>query len=377
MATPLIDRQKSILPENIATLTATDAILSVSNNTRFFSPLNNASIFYGKAYVGSTINIYTGFRVSATEVKVINQLTVYLKEIDVEAKTNIVKLVCIGNSEKLKNTKIGAPLSDGTADPLIYVGSWTFKNIVEDLLGTYVGIASSGYEVSDITLSFTNASFDNITVETAIEYLCQAASCEVFEGRDGKIIIKSFVPSWGTSTAIELKASTNILSATSVFNNDDLIFKIAVTGATSVYAEEEITANVTGRVVELTNAYLQSNSEAQDVVDKFVERFGTAPILIELDIDYMPALDLGDIVFVTEEESDIAGQEFEVYRITLNLENFSGKAYLLQSYYTVAYLFYNSNGASNFYSDPTAYDSKFGFYADRDNPTTGPQFKLL
>ena len=376
MGTPLIDRQKSILPESIASLSNTDAVFSVSNNTKYFSPLNTNSIFYGKNYIGAELNIYSGYVFSDTLSKVINQLKVYLKEINLESKTSTAKLVCLGNSSRLKNVMVGPTLSTGTANPKVYTGTWTFKNIVEDLLVTYAGFSYLEFDISDIDMSFANASFDNVTVESAIGSLCQAASCEIYEGRNAKLIVKAFSPLWGSVAGTELKASTNILQATSVYSNDDLIFSITVTGDTGVYADGGEPLNVTGRIIDITNAYLQTNSEAEGVVNNYMERFGTMPLIIELDIDYMPALDLGDIVFVTEEESDLVNQEFEIYKITLDIENLVGKVYLVQSYYTAAYLFYNSDSTPA-YADSTSFESNFGFYGDRDNPESIPPYKLL
>jgi hypothetical protein len=376
MGTPLIDRQKSILPESIASLSNTDAVFSVSNNTKYFSPLNTNSIFYGKNYIGAELNIYSGYVFSDTLSKVINQLKVYLKEINLESKTSTAKLVCLGNSSRLKNVMVGPTLSTGTANPKVYTGTWTFKNIVEDLLVTYAGFSYLEFDISDIDMSFEDASFDNVTVESAIGSLCQAASCEIYEGRNAKLIVKAFSPLWGSIAGTELKASTNILQATSVYSNDDLIFSITVTGDTGVYADGGEPLNVTGRIIDITNAYLQTNSEAEGVVNNYMERFGTMPLIIELDIDYMPALDLGDIVFVTEEESDLVNKEFEIYRITLDIENLVGKVYLVQSYYTAAYLFYNSDSTPA-YADSTSFESNFGFYGDRDNPESIPPYKLL
>jgi len=376
LASPLIDRQKEILPEYVSNIRATDAIFSVSNNTKYFSPLNTSSIFYGKNYWGSKIDVYTGFYTSDTDIIAVNQLTVYLDELSIESNAATAKLICIGTSIKLKNSKVGELNTDGTSNPKVYNGTWTFKAIAEDLLYTYAEIYSENYEVADININFTDLSFDNMSVDTALNTLCQAASCELFEGRDGKITIKSFEPIFGKySIGSNLSDELNILGGTINFSDQNLIYKITVTGDTGVYAEDSVALNLTGRTIEITNAFVQNNSDAADIVSKYITRYGTAPLLIELDVDFMPVLDVGDVVYVTEEQSDLENEEFEVYRLTLDVENFKGRVYLMQSYYTGKYIFFADSSINNF-TNATSYDLLFGFYADRDNPNDPPDYIL-
>lgn len=378
LQSPLIDRQARILPETISELRASDAVFTVSNDDKFMSPTDVSSIFYKKNYFNSKITIYTGFWTSDTEVMLISQLVSYLSEIDISADNNTLKLICTGVTKKLERKKVGEPLTDGTANPKTYTGTQYFKSIIEDLLSNYGGLIPSEYSVQDIDITFDDIVFTNISVSSAISYLCQAVSATIYEDRFGKISIQKLEITWDnpiSSSTIDLDDTNNIVNAHVIFSDENLLYKISVTGNPStVYSEHTETINVSGRIVSVSNNYIQTEAIAQDIVSRFKEIFCTTPILLELDIDYMPALDVGTICLVTEEQSGMVSEEFEIYRVSLDIENYTGRVYLQKSYYIGAnFGFYASDNAEG--ADPEVaddydlageFDLKFAYYGDEN-----------
>lgn len=351
---PLIERKKYVLPESASDLRGTDAIFSCANVDNYFSPLNPSGLFYGKTYFDSKVIIYAGFYSSDTAAIVLPQLVCFLNEVRICTEKNSVELSCSGITKKVSRKKVGEPDTDGTANPKVYSGTQTFKAIAEDLLSTYGELTSSEYSVQDIEVTFTDISFNNISVALALSYICQAASADIYEGRNGSIKITQ-VDALIKSTLSELTDNKDILGAYISFSDADLIKKISITGESSVYAEETVEANVSGRIIDITNNYVQTEALATDIVSRFVERYGIVPVLIEMDIAYLPTIDVGDIYTVTETQSGILNTEFEVYRLILDVGHVKGKIYLIKSYFSADnFCFFADRGSASNFEGATA-----------------------
>lgn len=321
-----IDRETKFKPGETNRLTISDQTLVMSNVDRYFSDLNPDSIFYDRDYAGQdVIKVFAGFKIDGG-IELLQKAKMKLIQIELDTKQNLANLRCQDVFRDVFDRYVGMPDSEGVADPLVYSGSQSFKTIVDNLLQTHAGIPSADCDIEDVSLNFTDLTFEKKTIRECIQKLSEIARGSTIVMGDGKVSFRTFI-SEDVTIDYTLREGENFSLLRYTGQDYTLkVNKVVVIGA-AVYAEGQIVGE-TGRTLKIENDLIATKAIATDVAADSLARFAVKPILVEMTAEYLPSLRAKDIVKIYESSSIANSIILQVRRLALDIVGFSTRLLL-------------------------------------------------
>jgi len=325
MSMGALDREMTYKPGETNRLTISDQVLVMTNNDKYFSDLYSGSPFHDRDYAGSdVIKVYAGFILPTTGyAEVLQKADMTLLYIELETGTAIARLGCEDSFRKVFDIYVGMPDSEGAPNPLTYTAK-TFKFIMDDLLQTHAGIVTGKCDIEDVSLTFSSISFEKKTIRECIQKLSEVARGSTVVLGNGTVQFRRFI-SEVTDVDYVLRSGENYSLLR--YRGQDFhwkINKVVVIGAAGVYAEAEITGE-TGRTLKIENDAILTDAVAADVASECLGRFAVKPALVELTSEYLPSLEIKNVVHVYEPNSLMDPATMQIRRLALDIVNFKSQ----------------------------------------------------
>ena len=313
-----IDREKPAFPGDKSKLISADVTIKVDDSTRYFSPEVTGSVFNTNKYFEAPFNFYAGFINTSGTCLMVKRSAFLLEQLKIDTRKNITSLRLRDYFKKALRTEIGRDVS-GTANPLVYTGSWRTSDVMENLLIDHAGLTANDLDIQTSFADVKDLSLEEMTVAEAVVDLAEASDGFVYTSRNGKVKFVSYVPVWGTSTTanFEVREERNYENAKWGQDVDDVLSKVTVIfssgseSASLVIQSTEQTANSK----KIENEMIQSTADAVAIASRWLGRFSGQTTTIEMPACWMPSIDLGDTIDVWNFVAGETGTTFQVYRI--------------------------------------------------------------
>lgn len=346
----VIDRQKAVLAGDRGSLFSSDVTIKLDNSTRRFSPSVTGSEFFGQEYLQSPVNYWAGFvNISGTAL-LLQRGAFILDDLKIDTRKNIASLRLKDKFKKALETKVGISVS-GTAIPLVFTGQNNGKAIMESLLITGAGLTAGDVDIQTASTSFGNLTFDEQSVAEALQCVAEASDGFIFSTRDGKIKFSSYEPVWGTSTTahyafLENHNYENILWEQNKKDRLSTVIIAFSSGASSTFIVTSTSQSANS--IKIDNECIQSTADAVAIGGRILDRFSGQITKIEIPAVWIPTIEIGQTIAVTNNNAGLVSALFEVGRIQEEITK--GKMKI------TAFTDRSANGLGQFcfFSDPSA-----------------------
>jgi hypothetical protein len=316
-----IDRERSITISGTDKIIAGDLTLKLLNDDMRYSPNYASSIFYDKDWVNATVKIWCGFDQPSGTALVVPKGTFSLEDLTLDGKKGTAELRCKDKLGYALSKYIGMPYMSGTANARLWTGTTSSKTIITDLLSG-LGLTAGDYDITQ-GVNFTNLTVSGQTYGTTLAKVAQASEGFLYVDNVGKVRFKQYFSNYFSPRYVwDLSTDENIIKSKLTISNQNLMNVVGINyGATlGDYNSSESTATVPkGRTFVTDNAVMQTRAQAQAFTTRNLVSYNENRSFLELDNLWMPAVELGDYLRVTDENIAMSGSQgntyFEIYKI--------------------------------------------------------------
>ena len=326
-----IDREKPITVSGLSRIIAGDLNISLDNTSGLYSPRHTGSIFCdaagsAKDYMHSVINVWGGFENISGTAYTLQRGSFLLTKLELDSANRLAYITAEDIAKIPLNRYVGLPDLSGTALSWVPTSGYSTKAIMSELLSG-VGLTAGQYSLES-GLNFFEYELVSAQIGMEIAKLAQANDGFVYTNGNGQIVFGLNQPAFDVQGVdYALNGNNNTMGLRYSIDVNSLLNKVQInyTSGSNLSRSAEDTSIVKGRAQIITNDVIRLNSVAISLSSRLLEQFKIYKPYIEVNNLWLPSLELGDIIEVTDTGTHQTAISYEIFHIIDDIDNLKTK----------------------------------------------------